>query len=96
MGPVIPVAERAIARNSSDELVQLLTTIVRAEAIKHFDRVMRLKPHALAAQSEAREYVEAILGLQVWAHKLARCAATEPQRFRRIAIVRRGSSTPIL
>src|SRR6185436_8371317 len=74
VGPVIPAAERAIGNESSDELVQLLTKIVRAEAIKRFDRVMRLKPHAHGPVDEAREYVEAMLGLQVWAHKLAQCA----------------------
>jgi hypothetical protein len=78
VGPVIPVAERAIGNESSDELVQLLTNIVRAEATKRFDRVMRLKPHAHGPVDEAREYVEAMLGLQVWAHKLAQCAAAEP------------------
>ena len=78
VGPVIPTAERAIANQSCDELVQLLTTIVRAETIKRFDRVMRLKPHAHGPVDDAREYVEAMLGLQVWAHKLAQSAAAEP------------------
>lgn len=80
VGPVIPMAERAIASESSDELLRLLTDIVRAETIKRFDRVMRLKSHAHGSVSvdEAREYVEAMLGLQVWAHKLAQCAAAEP------------------
>jgi Family of unknown function (DUF6448) len=78
VGPVIPAAERAIVKESPDELLQLLTSIVRAETTKRFDRVMHLKPHANGRVDEAREYVEAMLGLQVWAHKLAQCAVAEP------------------
>jgi uncharacterized protein DUF6448 len=78
VGPVIPAAERAISSGSPEELVNLLTGMVRAETLKRFDRAMRLKPHAQGPVDEAREYVEAMLGLQVWAHKLAKCAAAEP------------------
>lgn len=78
VGPVIPAAERAIATGSPDELLRLLEGIVRAETLKRFERAMRLKAHAQGPVDEAREYVEASLGLQVWAHKLAQCASAEP------------------
>ena len=78
VGPVIPAAERAIATGSPDELLQLLESIVRVETRKRFDRAMRQKAHAQGPVDEAREYVEAMLGLQVWAHKLAQCASAEP------------------
>lgn len=78
VGPVIPAAERAIANGSADELLELLERVVRTETLKRFDRAMRLKVHAQGPVDEAREYVEALLGLEVWAHKLALCASTEP------------------
>ena len=69
-GPVIPVAERALETGSGDELSGVLSDIV-AEQVKHrLDRALELKTHADAGVAEAREYVEAMLGLQVWSHKL--------------------------
>src|SRR5512135_492590 len=38
-GPVIPVAERAIETGSPDELVKVLTDMVRAETLKRFRRM---------------------------------------------------------
>lgn len=69
-GPVVPVAERALETGSGDELIGVLSDIV-AEQVKHrLDHAMELKTHADAGVGEAREYVEAMLGLQVWSHKL--------------------------
>lgn len=69
-GPVIPVAERALETGSPDELIGVLNDVV-AEQVKHrLDHAMQLKPHADTGVAEAREYVEAMLGLQVWSHKL--------------------------
>lgn len=70
VGPVIPVAVRAIASGSPDELVGVLSDAV-AEQVKHrLDHAMQLKSRADVGVAEAREYVEAMLGLQVWSHKL--------------------------
>jgi hypothetical protein len=70
VGPVIPVAERALESGSPDELIAVLSDVV-AEQVKHrLDHAMQLKSHADAGVAEAREYVEAMLGLQVWSHKL--------------------------
>jgi hypothetical protein len=70
VGPVIPVAERAIETGSVDELAQLLTDIVHAEVIKRFEHMRHLQQHAAHGVEAAREYVEAMLGLQVWSHQL--------------------------
>ena len=78
VGPVIPVAERAIKTGSVDELLDVLTGFLRAEVQKKFDLAMRLKPHAGGPVGEAREYVEAMLGLQVYSHKLYQCMKAEP------------------
>lgn len=69
-GPVIPVAERALETGSPDELIGLIHDTV-AEQVKHrLEHALQLKTHADAGVPEAREYVEAMLGLQVWSHKL--------------------------
>ncbi len=72
VGPVIPVAERAIENGSPDELVKLLTETVRTEVTSRLAHAMELKRHAAHERNveAAREYVEAMLGLQVWSHKL--------------------------
>lgn len=77
-GPVIPVAAKAIKTGSPDELIEVLTTFVREAACHRFERVMHLKQHADGPVDEAREYVEAMLGLQVWSHKVYLAAKAEP------------------
>jgi hypothetical protein len=67
---VIPVAERAIATGSADELVRVLVDVVAEEVKDRLDRAMARKAHADDGVPEAREYVEAVLGLQVWSHEL--------------------------
>lgn len=78
LGPVIPAAEKAIETGSAGELINLLCDTVREEVKHRFDRVMHLKKHAEGSVDEAREYVGAMLGLQVWSHSLYECAKAEP------------------
>lgn len=78
VGPVIPVAEKAIATGKPDELVELLRKTIEAEVRHRLERVMHLKHHAQESVDAGREYVEAMLGLQVWAHSLYQCAHTKP------------------
>ncbi len=77
-GPVIPVAEKAIESGSPADLLNLLIGTVQAEVREKFDRVIRLKTWAKEGVDQAREYVEAMLGLQVYAHKLYQCAKAGP------------------
>ncbi len=70
VGPVIPAAERAIETGSADELTSVLSDFLADEVKQRFDEVMVLQKHAEGPVPEAREYVEAMLGYQVWAHKL--------------------------
>jgi hypothetical protein len=70
VGPVIPVAERAIETESADELVALLSDTLQHETKRRFDHVMKLKKHSGRGLRESREYTGAMLGLQVWSHKL--------------------------
>ena len=48
------------------------------EVTERFERVMALKPHADEGVGPARAYVEAMLGLEVWSHKLYHCASAGP------------------
>jgi hypothetical protein len=70
VGPVIPVAEKAIESGSPSELSDLLSRIVQDEVEERFERLMHLKQHANETGNTAREYVSAMLGLQVWSHRV--------------------------
>ena len=78
-GPVVPVAEKAIETGSAEALVKLLTDTVGKLIMERFERVMRLKEEASGkGVKEMREYLEAMLGLEVYSHKLYECAHSEP------------------
>lgn len=68
VGPVIPVAEKAIETGSADALEQVLCDLVQAEVRRRFHAMQHLKSHAGEGVEQARAYVEAMLGLQVWSH----------------------------
>jgi hypothetical protein len=74
---VIPAAENAIETGSPDQLAHILSETVRVEIKKRFDRVMPLKKRAGGTVEETREYIEAMLGLQVYSHKRYKCATAE-------------------
>jgi hypothetical protein len=69
-GPVIPVAEKAIETGSPDALIKTLTDTLCQEVQHRFEHMMHLRDHAPDDVARAREYVEAMLGLQVYAHQL--------------------------
>ena len=78
-GPVVPVAEEAIGTESPEELVRLLTATVEEQLRERFEHVMRLKREASGeGVKKMREYMEAMLGLEVYSHKLYECAHAEP------------------
>jgi hypothetical protein len=70
VGPVIPLAERAIASGDPAELADFLADAVRRETGERFAAVQRAHASAGEGVDAARAYVEAMLGLQVWSHKL--------------------------
>jgi Family of unknown function (DUF6448) len=77
-GPVIPAAERAIETGSPDELVRVLCDVVEERARRQLRTVIELKESANGDVEATRRYVSAMLGLQVWAHKLHECAESAP------------------
>lgn len=78
VGPVIPVAERAIRDEDPTALIEVLTGIVRDEATHRFQELLDRKTTAGEDVASARRYVTAMLGLQVWAHELAGAAHADP------------------
>lgn len=77
-GPVVPVAERAIESGDVEELVRLLASSLENEVRGKFARVTLLKAQESGSVAEAREYVEAMLGFQVWSHKTHQCITSDP------------------
>jgi hypothetical protein len=77
-GPVIPVAEEAIETGSPDALIRTLTDTLRQEVEHRFEHMMHLRDHSPDDVARAREYVEAMLGLQVYAHQLYGAMKADP------------------
>jgi hypothetical protein len=69
-GPVIPLAERALETGSPDELIGVLHALVADQVTHRLNHALQLRASADTGVAQAREYVEAMLGLQVWSHKL--------------------------
>jgi hypothetical protein len=78
VGPVIPAAERALESGSPQPLRDVLGGIVRDQVEHRHAHAMELKRRATQGVSGAREYVDAMLGLQVWAHNVYRQALADP------------------
>ncbi len=70
VGPVIPVAEKAIETGSPDALIRLLTDTLRREVQHRFEHIKHLRDYRTGDVAQAREYVEAMLGLEVYSHHL--------------------------
>lgn len=70
VGPIIPLAEEAIKTGSPKKLIKELTGAVSGEVQKRFSHLQHLKQKAGKDVASSRAYVETMLGLQVWSHKL--------------------------
>lgn len=77
-GPVIPVAEKAVETGSPDALIKALTDTLRGEVQHRFEHMMHLRDYAPDDVARAREYVEAVLGLEVYSHQLYRAMKADP------------------
>lgn len=76
VGPVIPLAEQAIAKRSIDELHTFLSAELRRQLQERLDRIETLS--AAVTMPERREHVEAVLGLQVYSHHLYKAMRRTP------------------
>lgn len=77
-GPVIPVAQKAIETGDVQPLLVLLQTKLREEIEAKSARVIDLRASETDSLEDAREYVEAMLGFEVWSHKAYECIAADP------------------
>jgi Family of unknown function (DUF6448) len=78
VGPVIPAAERTLEIGVPDGLIDVLCQTMRTEVTHRHERAMALKAEAWEGVTAARAYVEAMLGLQVWAHTVYQQALGDP------------------
>jgi hypothetical protein len=70
VGPVIPLAERAVETGSSQALADFLCEALRDELKQRLDHVAHLAAHRGRSLADAREHVEAMLGFEVYSHHL--------------------------
>ena len=70
VGPVLPLAERAIAENNAGPLVAFMTDALAEQLrhrLAHVHELAALRDRSLA---DARAYTEAMLGFEVYSHHL--------------------------
>ncbi len=70
VGPVIPLAERAIETGSSQQLADFLCDVLRDQLKHRLEGIHELGAHSTQSLDDERRYVEAVLGLQVYSHHL--------------------------
>ncbi len=78
VGPVIPLAEKAIETGSAEALIRLLTDTLRQEIEHRLDHLNDLRDYRAGDVTRAREYVEAMLGLEVYSHQLYQAMKAAP------------------
>lgn len=76
VGPVIPIAEKAVDSGDPAALEGALVTAVREGLAERFHHLQHLRDGAQSGLHGAREYVTAMLGLQVWAHGIYQATKT--------------------
>lgn len=69
-GPVIPLAERAVEEGSAEQLSDFLDHVLHEELRTRLDHVRELEAHRAESVADARRYVEAMLGFEVYSHHL--------------------------
>lgn len=72
VGPVIPLAERAVETGSADEVQSFLTAMLRDELTRRLELVYTLKATKDRSTDDARQYVEAMLGFEVYSDHVFR------------------------
>jgi hypothetical protein len=78
VGPIIPVAEKAIDSRDVTPLAEALVEVVRRQVEHRFAHLEHFRAHAAHGVDAERFYVSAALGLQVWAHQVYTAATSEP------------------
>jgi len=76
VGPVIPLAEHALQTASTDQLADFLAEVLRDELTRRLDAVHDLAARRDESLEDARAYVEAMLGFEVYSHHLYQAMRT--------------------
>ena len=76
-GPVIPLAEVAVATGDAEPLIAFLQCAVRDEVQQRLADVRTLAGQAVTGVPAARAYTSAMLGFLVWSHRLWRATAQQ-------------------
>jgi hypothetical protein len=69
-GPAIPLAERAIETGSPKPVADFLTGLLQDQLKRRLDEVNALAATRARSVPDARRYVEAMLGFEVYSHHL--------------------------
>ena len=68
VGPVIPLAERAVESGDATAVADFICEVARAELERRLAEVVRLRSERDGSVEREREYVEAMLGFEVFSH----------------------------
>jgi hypothetical protein len=74
-GPVIPLAETAVETGTAEPVSDFLSDELNGQLRRRLDEVERLAAGKERSVQDARRYVEAMLGFEVYCHRLFQGAA---------------------
>jgi hypothetical protein len=80
-GPVLPLAEQAVATGQVEAVYELLAAELRRQLEQRLRRVGELAAAKDRSVADARAWVEAMLGFEVYARAAARTPRRTPQRL---------------
>jgi hypothetical protein len=78
VGPVIPLAEKAIESGDVEDVYRLLAADLHTELVHRLDRVTRLAARRGDSVVASRAHVQAMLGFQVYANQIYRALHADP------------------
>ncbi|HET9137872.1 DUF6448 family protein [Actinophytocola sp.] len=78
VGPVIPLAEKAIESGDVEDVYRLLAADLHTELAHRIDQVAGLAAGKDASVTAARAYVQAILGFQVYTNHIYQALHADP------------------
>jgi len=78
-GPVVMAAKKALENSDVNLILPYVPQEGEEEEIENrFHHMLHARRHAGESVERAREYVEAMLGLQVWSHKVYTSLKSQP------------------
>ena len=72
VGPVIPLAEAAVGTGEAGAVTDYLTAALRSQLTRRLDEVRALAATKDDSVADARAWVEAMLGFEVYSHQVLR------------------------